>query len=459
MSSTNAAPRTHEAPPLAPPRVRALAIGLERAAAASEGAITIVAVPSVAAPVVAIADRDDAIVAWEPRDQDEAWAGVGTAAAVEGRGPGRFTEVARAADAILARVVEAPGAPAPRMFGGLAFAPGAADAAPWHGFGDARFALPRWTYVRRGGLAWWLLAVDAEHARDHARWYVELAELDHALRATAIAPAAAVLERDDGDRAAWARQVEDIRAAIAAGRVAKVVAARPCTATLAAPASVGAVLGRLGAAHPACTRYTFRSGAAAFVGATPERLVRRRGLAIDGEALAGSIARGEADASARLLASAKDRGEHELVVRAVVDALGRFCARLDAPAEPRVRALRHILHLHTPISGELVAPAHVLELARALHPTPAVGGTPTADALAWIAAHEPAPRGWYAAPVGWFDARGDGELVVAIRSGLLEGRRAHVWAGAGIVRDSDAAAEWDEVALKQRALLGALGGA
>jgi len=345
------------------------------------------------------------------------------------------------------------------MFGGLAFAPGAADAAPWHGFGDARFTLPRWTYVRRGGLAWWMLAVDPEHARDHARWYVELAELDHALRAHPAASSATVIGRDDGDRAAWTRQVEGIRAAIADGRVAKIVAARPCTATLSSEASIGAVLTRLGAAHPACTRYSFRSNGPAFVGATPERLVRRRGLAVDGEALAGSIARGAPDAAERLLASAKDRGEHELVVRAVVDALGRFCARLDAPAEPRVRALRHILHLHTPITGELAEPAHVLALAAALHPTPAVGGTPTADALAWIAAHEPAPRGWYAAPVGWFDARGDGELVVAIRSGLLDGRCAHVWAGAGIVRDSDEAAEWDEVALKQRALLGALGGA
>jgi menaquinone-specific isochorismate synthase len=456
--TTTAAPLSREAPPLAPPRVRALAIGLERATAAGDDAITIVAVPSIAAPVAALADREDLVVAWEPRDQDEAWAGVGVAASIEAHGPRRFDDVARAAGAIFARVADAAGAPAARMFGGLAFAPGAADLPPWRGFGDARFTLPRWTYVRRGGLAWWLLAVDAAAARDHARWYLELAELDHALRVPVAAHTATVLERDDGDPAAWTRQVEDIRAEIASGRVAKVVAARPLAATLAAPAPIGAVLTRLGAAHPACTRYIFRSSGAAFVGATPERLVRRRGLAVDSEALAGSIARAEPDAAERLLASAKDRGEHDWVVRAVVDALGRFCARLDAPAEPRVRALRHILHLHTPIAGELAEPAHVLELAAALHPTPAVGGTPTADAVAWIAAHEPAPRGWYAAPVGWFDAQGDGELVVAIRSGLLEGRRAHVWAGAGIVRDSDAAAEWDEVALKQRALLGALGG-
>jgi isochorismate synthase EntC len=99
----------------------------------------------------------------------------------------------------------------------------------------------------------------------------------------------------------------------------------------------------------------------------------------------------------------------------------------------------------------------VLDLVDALHPTPAVGGVPTASALDWIATHEPAPRGWYAGPVGWFDAAGDGEFAVALRSGLLVGNRAYVYAGAGIVAESDADAEYAETDLKQRALLGALG--
>ena len=122
-----------------------------------------------------------------------------------------------------------------------------------------------------------------------------------------------------------------------------------------------------------------------------------------------------------------------------------------------MRTLRQILHLHTPITGELAADAHVLDLVAALHPTPAVGGTPTADAVAWIAAHEPTPRGWYASPVGWFDAAGDGEFAVAIRSGLLAGTTATLFAGAGIVAASDPAAELAETELKLRALSDALG--
>jgi isochorismate synthase EntC len=175
----------------------------------------------------------------------------------------------------------------------------------------------------------------------------------------------------------------------------------------------------------------------------------------------GSIERlgprtGDAQADA-LRASGKDRREHDLVVRAIADALAAAGADVALPAEPSVRELRHVLHLHTPIRATLREPRHVLELAARLHPTPAVGGTPTAEAVAWIAAREPTPRGWYAAPVGWFDLDGDGELAVAIRSGLLAGPRVHLWAGAGIVAGSDPDRELAETDVKLRAMLGALG--
>ena len=123
-----------------------------------------------------------------------------------------------------------------------------------------------------------------------------------------------------------------------------------------------------------------------------------------------------------------------------------------------IRALRHVLHLYTPFRATLRAPRHVLELAARLHPTPAVGGTPTGVAVDWITRREPAPRGWYASPVGWFDLDGDGELAVAIRSGVLVGSRAHLWIGAGIVAGSDPDRELAETESKLRAILGALGG-
>src|SRR5690606_35742925 len=132
-------------------------------------------------------------------------------------------------------------------------------------------------------------------------------------------------------------------------------------------------------------------------------------------------------------------------------------AAVDPPAQPAVKALRHVLHLHTPFRAVLREPRHVLELAARLHPTPAVGGTPTDVASAWIQTHEPMARGWYAAPVGWFDLDGNGELAVALRSGVIAGNRAHLWAGAGIVAGSDPERELAETEDKLRAMLGALG--
>jgi isochorismate synthase EntC len=198
--------------------------------------------------------------------------------------------------------------------------------------------------------------------------------------------------------------------------------------------------------------------AGALVAATPERLVRRDGDTIRCDALAGTIRHaGDPAAAATLLASTKDRREHDLVVRAIRDTLESIGAVIDAPAEPQIRTLRHVLHLHTPFRATASPCPDVLELAARLHPTPAVGGTPTQFAIDWIRHHEPVPRGWYASPVGWFDLDGDGELAVAIRSGVVVGNRVHLWAGAGIVAGSDPDRELAETELKLRAMLGALG--
>jgi isochorismate synthase len=218
-------------------------------------------------------------------------------------------------------------------------------------------------------------------------------------------------------------------------------------------------------------------GAGALIAATPERLIRRDGELVQCDALAGtySIHPGSfppgkpeiddtaavrdrliAEAGAALIASQKERREHALVVEAIRAALAD-CADVDAPAAPDFRVLRHVVHLLTPFRARLRTPRHVLELAARLHPTPAVGGTPRELAADWIRTREPVARGWYAAPVGWFDLDGNGELAIAIRSGVLAGNRAHLWAGAGIVAGSDPDRELAETEIKLRAMLGALG--
>jgi isochorismate synthase len=452
-------------------RQRALAAGL--AAAAPGDRLSRIALPaSLVAPAALLAASvaDDVAVLWEPRARvgdgtadDWKLAGAGAAITLRASGEGRLAAIAAAAQAVWSRVADAAiGEPPLRFVGGLSFAPGAWTT-EWAGLGDAWFVLPRWTYARRGDQAWLVLTVTGDEAADAARWLAELDDVDAALAHPPHVPPARLIAIREADDAAWTQQIADIQGAIAGGQVAKVVAARASVVEVEAPIAAAAVLGRLAERHADCTRFAVRADGATFAGATPERLVRQRGRVVETDALAGSIARpapgngnGDADAAQALLASSKDRWEHDLVVRAIADTLAPRCADLQVPSAPVVHALRQILHLHTPISGRLAAAGHILDLVGALHPTPAVGGTPTAEAVRWIADHE-APRGWYAAPVGWFDASGDGDFAVAIRSGLLAGSRATVWAGAGIVRDSDAAAELAEVRLKQRALLGALG--
>lgn len=441
------------------------------AIARKQAGITTIALPApvIAAPAIVAAWRATPVVAWSSRSLTIV--GVGAARELRGTGEARWQQVIAAARHVEASaVVDRSGLGTlvrPRVLGGLAFASGAADGAPWTGFGDAWFVLPRWTYVHDGARAALVLAVDSREAQHAARWRDELAAFRGALTTSfAPRPQPPLLAIDPGDRDAWRAQVRAITDAIVRGECAKIVSARSAIVELASDARIADMLAELDARHADCVRVLVRPpGAGALVAATPERLVELAGASVSCDALAGSIARSAVRSATRpgdrddaaLLASAKDRREHELVVNAIGSALRELGADVDVPAEPGVRTLRHVLHLHTPIAATLRTRRHVLELAAALHPTPAVGGTPTKIATDWIAAREVVPRGWYAAPVGWFDLDGNGELAVAIRSGLVTGSRAHLWAGAGIVAGSDPDRELAETDLKLRAMLGALG--
>lgn len=406
-------------------------------------------------------------VVWDPPDGPR-FAGVGVAARVRAEGASRFVAVRERAARLLAKVEHVPhpvsGAPAPRLFGGLAFAPGAARDGDWSAFGDACFVLPRWTWGETATGAWLTLSIDARSIDDDERRRVAaelervlaIAAVDRSAKSDALAgcETSGLPARVSSDRDEFAARVDAIRDAIAAGQVTKVVAARRVLIEGAAPFDLRAILARLRARHAGCVRFAFRCDGATFVGATPERLVARSGSRVATEALAGTAMSGQ---GAALLSSDKDGREHELVADAIVRALEPLCEGLERDRSPGPLALADVLHLRTAIVGSLREPVHVLDLAERLHPTPAVGGVPAREALAWIVAHEPVPRGWYAGPIGWFDATGDGELRVALRSGLVRGARALAYAGAGIVRGSDPLAEHAETELKLRAIRDALG--
>lgn len=256
---------------------------------------------------------------------------------------------------------------------------------------------------------------------------------------------------------AWLRAVGAAREAIRWGRIEKVVLARDLVVRSPRPLDPRRLARRLAAAYPECYTFSGRS----FVGATPELLVHRRGRSVVSVTLGGSAARGDdPDADARLaadlLASAKDRHEHDLAVATVEQALAPLCASLQVDPEPGLLRLANVQHLTTRVEGRLLAGLSALELAGALHPTAAVGGFPKGAALATIRRLEGSRRGGYAGPVGWMDAAGDGEWAIALRCAEVWGATARLLAGAGIVADSDPAAELEETRVKLRAMLSAL---
>jgi isochorismate synthase len=260
----------------------------------------------------------------------------------------------------------------------------------------------------------------------------------------------------------WSEAVGAITASIEAGDVDKAVLAREVVLRAESAFDVTGAIARLREGYPACTVFAFHRQGASFLGATPERLVRVEGRKVHATCLAGTAPRGCSDkddgaAAAALMRDEKERREHELVVRMIAGALAPLCHDLDVPRQPTIMTMPNVLHLHTPIEGTLAAHASVLELVERLHPTPAVGGMPLDAALTLIRRHEGFDRGWYAGPVGWIDADGDGEFAVALRSALVRDGEARLFAGCGIVAGSDAQREYDESALKLRPMLGALG--
>ena len=258
----------------------------------------------------------------------------------------------------------------------------------------------------------------------------------------------------------WLHAAAQARSAVTDGILDKVVLARDAVVEGDAAFDPHLVADYLARRYPQCFTYLFDG----LVGSSPELLVRRRGMSVASVVLGGSAARGatqrdDNELAQGLLASAKDRIEHDLAVATVRDALQGVCESLSIENEPSLLRLPYVQHLSTRASGRLARSRDSVELAGVLHPTAAVCGVPVDKALAAIRELEGMDRGRYCGPVGWTDASGDGEWAIALRCAQLQGARARIFAGAGIVADSDPTAELAETELKLRPLLEALGAA
>ena len=423
------------------------------------------AIRSLAAPADFLARLAHARAAsrfyWRSADRALELLALGEVAAVEASGPGRLQAAAARVAELLEKVWvegDGPASAGPLCVGGFGFWDDSAGESAWRGFPPLRFWLPALLFARVGDTVWCTVTRD-----DASRSCAGAERAAEPALGTGSAARSGFSACAEPSRDEFARAVSRATAAIGAGELEKVVLARACTLTQAGGFDAARVLRSLGESQPGCTVYGVGLGGATFLGASPERLVGRRGSAVHADALAGSAPRGRTpDEDARrgqsLLESPKEREEHAIVRRAVVAALGERCSDVRAAEAPELLRLEGIQHLHTPVSGRLAdgERTSVLSLAGALFPTPAVGGAPRAAALAFLRRHEAARRGWYSGGVGWLAPSGEGELCVALRSALLRGDAATLHAGVGIVAGSTPEAELDETRWKLASALGAL---
>ena len=395
--------------------------------------------------------------------------GVGSAASLMGSGEGRFTQVSVAYRRLVseAQIDTCPSYPlaAPMALGGFAFDPSAPANPVWEAYPDALLIVPRFLFLSAEPAAWCTinLQVSASCDPDTVTDDIvgELAELISVDADPLGDRQPAILAPINDPFGPWEQQVHDIVQEIQRGAVQKVVLARELRLRARADFDVDIALRRLAAAAGHCTLFVLDTGSGCMIGAAPERLIRLQGQTVQVDCLAGSTARGDTEHADRrlgeaLLHSDKDRREHGLVVGTLREALSSYCLSLQVPDAPRLLRLPDVQHLHTPLQGTLPAGSSILDLAARLHPTPGVGGVPRPEALDLIRVQERLGRGWYAGPIGWTDAHGGGEFVVGIRSALVRGSEAWLYAGCGIVKGSDPRSEYEESCLKLRPMLAAL---
>jgi isochorismate synthase len=411
---------------------------------------------------------------FEQPDRDRAAvAALGTAVALEASGPDRFKAVAKRWRVLASHAAcdppDGPRGCGPIAVGGFAFAPDGGRAPEWSGYAPASLHVPEVAFVRRGDdvrLTFCVLATPDDTADDLvARVERRATSLRDGVALPLLDPDPAGTYRvvsampPEHYEQAVARGVEHI----ARGDLQKLVLAREVQVHAPVDHDPAAVFGVLREAFPACHLVCAGRGDAAFVAASPELLIRRDGERAATLALAGSTRRSADPAvddhlGERLKRSAKDREEQAIVVRRIARTLRPHAVWVTAPDEPEVVKMANIQHLGTPIRAQLSHSVSAIELAGLLHPTPAVGGEPLEVAAPLIPALEGLDRGWYAGPVGWTDLDEDGEFVVALRCALLRGPIARCYAGVGVVRDSDPAAELAETEVKLQALLPVLAG-
>jgi isochorismate synthase len=406
---------------------------------------------------------------WEQPDREFALATLGVAHEATSRGANRFRDLARECLGMETVSDEPPGLPAGAggvWVGGFAFHPEGGGSPPWSSLAPASLVLPELSICRSGEQTFLTVNAVVRPNDDTDEVTSRLEARFSGLRDDPMPlldphPTARVEIESVRPPSEFEAAVAAATERISAGEMSKVVLAREVLVTAAAAHDPAALFAAIREQFSSCFCFCCGTPEAAFVGASPELLVRRSGAGVSTVALAGSTRRSSDPAvddhlAEQLLRSDKDRREQAIVTQRIARALRPHAVWVEAAAEPEIVKVANIQHLATPIVAQLAESHSAIELAGLMHPTPAVGGEPDGLAKATIAELEQMDRGWYAGPVGWMDAAEDGEFCVALRSALLRDREARLYAGVGVVAGSDPAAELAETEIKLDALLSLL---
>ena len=409
---------------------------------------------------------------WARPDRDLQQLGLGEAWRTTASGTQRFDTLSNALRQLERnwQRVHQPGSPGPSpgVFCALAFAPDDPMTACWEGLPNSILFVPQLLLRSEAGqtsLTFSCAGNELQQAEAVlSNWSGLIKQLCQAISISKKP------HEEDSQKAvrvtpqtdtSWTESVQRAIASIKSGRLDKVVTARRVRLEASGSFEAAKILSRLARLYPSCLLLAIKLGANTVVSATPERLATLRNRSIRCDALGGTAGRSQDPGrdrklALRLLNSRKARHEHALVVKSIQSALEPLCHELALPDTPVLVKLRNLQHLWTGIKGTLRTGVSLLDAARRLHPTPAVAGTPTDTACQWLQDHENLARGWYSGIVGWLQANGDGELSVLLRCAVLQGRSAELFAGAGIVADSDPQAELQETEIKLRAMLEAM---
>lgn len=412
---------------------------------------------------------------WNHPENSISISAAGSILELKSTGANRFEEIAKQTeeikDQIEAYTVIEHSMAGPLFLGGYSFSDHNVGSV-WKKFGAARFVLPEWMLIEIGNLHLLTLTI-IRNNRPADEIYQEViskitdflnlaGHLNHHPEREKKQPNILCTLQEPEDREKWIQKVLKAKSLIKKGFFEKIVIARATLMSSKATIEPTLLAHQLREKYPACYNFLIqRDRDTSFIGATPERLASFHNGIFLTEGLAGSISRGrsaleDATFAQALFRSRKDRNEHQFVVKAIDDSLEKFSHTIDRPEQPGIKKLQNVQHLFTPIRAYIKDGVQIHQLLQELHPTPAVGGFPKKESVPYINGIENIERGWYAAPVGWFNLNGCGEFAVAIRSALLHKNGAELYAGCGIVEDSDPEKEWGETLLKFIPMMDAL---